>query len=168
MISVKHDEGDRVQHGTPFLNTAQAAAYLGLSQRLLERIRRKDKGPPYRRHSRFIRYHVDDLAAWSESSPAETAALTSPRMLHNLVLSTKSVLMDRAISASEANQQFSELLRGVADGESFTVISRGRAVARVTPIDQRGEQRSLQRLLTFVSGLPVRHSGIWSRDDLYE
>jgi hypothetical protein len=53
------------RRGTPFLNTAQAAAWLGLSARLLERLRRKGEGPDYRRHSRFIRYHVDDLAAWS-------------------------------------------------------------------------------------------------------
>jgi len=76
--------------------------------------------------------------------------------------------MDRAISASEANQRFSELLREVATGESFTVMSRGRAVARVLPIDRDREQRSVERLLAFVARLPVRHAGNWSRDDLYE
>lgn len=75
--------------------------------------------------------------------------------------------MDRTISASEANQHFSELLREVADGKSFTVTSRGRAVARVLPIDRQHEKRAIDRLLTFCSGLPVRHSGEWSRDDLY-
>ena len=76
--------------------------------------------------------------------------------------------MDRAISASDANQRFSELLRDVAEGESFTVMSRGRAVARVLPVDRVAEQRSIDRLLQFVGTLPVRHSGAWSRDDLYE
>jgi len=76
--------------------------------------------------------------------------------------------MDRVISASEANQRFSELLREVATGESFTVMSRGRAVARVLPIDRDREQRSVERLLAFVARLPVRHAGNWSRDDLYE
>ena len=76
--------------------------------------------------------------------------------------------MDKAISASEANQHFSELLREVAEGESFTVMSRGRPVARVLPIDRHQEARSIQNLLAFVSGLPIRHSGTWSRDDLYE
>ncbi len=56
---------DDARRGTPFLNTAQAAAYLGLSLRLLEALRRSGKGPVCRRHSRFVRYHVDDLAAWS-------------------------------------------------------------------------------------------------------
>ncbi|MFT3967764.1 MAG: type II toxin-antitoxin system prevent-host-death family antitoxin [Sphingobium sp.] len=76
--------------------------------------------------------------------------------------------MDRAISASEANQHFSELLRDVAEGESFTVMSRGRPVARVMPVDRQQEKRSIHRLLTFVSALPLRHSGNWTRDDLYE
>jgi len=76
--------------------------------------------------------------------------------------------MERAISASEANQHFSELLRDVADGESFTVMSRGRAVARVLPVDRANEQRAVDKLLKFVATLPVRRSGEWTRDDLYE
>ncbi len=89
-------------------------------------------------------------------------------LLQNLVLSTNLSSMDRAISASEANQHFSELLREVAAGESFTVMSRGRAVARVLPVDRQQEKRSVGRLLDFCSALPIRHSGNWSRDDLYE
>jgi prevent-host-death family protein len=76
--------------------------------------------------------------------------------------------MERAISASEANQHFSELLRDVAEGQSFTVMSRGRPVARVLPIDRNRQRRSINRLLKFVAGLPVRHSVDWSRADLYE
>lgn len=76
--------------------------------------------------------------------------------------------MDQAITASEANQHFSELLREVSEGKSFTVMSRGRAVARVLPIDHVQEQHSIRKLLTFVSSLPIRHSGNWSRGDLYE
>ena len=76
--------------------------------------------------------------------------------------------MERAITASEANQHFSELLRDVADGQSFTVTSRGRPVARVLPIDRREESRSVRQLLRFLASLPVRHSGNWSRNDLYE
>jgi prevent-host-death family protein len=76
--------------------------------------------------------------------------------------------MERAITASDANQHFSELLRDVAEGQSFTVTSRGRPVARVLPIDRRDESRSVRQLLRFVAKLPVRHSGSWSRNDLYE
>ena len=76
--------------------------------------------------------------------------------------------MERAISASEANQRFSELLREVSEGNSFIVMSRDRAVARVLPIDRLQEQRSIGKLLHYVANLPVRHSGEWVRDDLYE
>ena len=76
--------------------------------------------------------------------------------------------MERAITASEANQHFSELLREVAEGQSFTVMSRGRPVARVLPVNRQQESRSVERLLKFLGGLPVRHSGDWSRGDLYE
>ncbi len=76
--------------------------------------------------------------------------------------------MDRAITASEANQHFSEMLRDVAEGESFTVTSRGRAVARVLPVDRDRERQSVERLLAYLDGLPVRHSGKWTRDELYD
>ncbi|MEA3037988.1 MAG: hypothetical protein QOE79_501 [Sphingomonadales bacterium] len=78
------------------------------------------------------------------------------------------MVMDRAISASEANQRFSELLREVAEGESFTVTSRGRPVARVVPVDREGEKQAVKSLLERLRRLPRRHSGPWSRGDLYE
>ncbi len=76
--------------------------------------------------------------------------------------------MDKAISATDANQRFSEMLRDVAEGQSYTVMSRGRAVARVLPVDQDQQRRSVTRLLQFVRKLPIRHAGNWSRGDLYE
>lgn len=77
--------------------------------------------------------------------------------------------MDRIISATEANQRFSELLREVANGESFTVTSRGRPVARVVPADEaEDQQRKVERLLEFVETLPRRRAGPWKREDLYE
>lgn len=76
--------------------------------------------------------------------------------------------MDRAVSASEANQHFSELLREVSDGGSVTVTSRGRPVARIIPVDRDGQRQAVQRLLARVRTLPVRRSGEWSRTDLYE
>lgn len=76
--------------------------------------------------------------------------------------------MDKAITASEANQRFSEMLREVAQGESFTVTSRGRPVARVVPVALDDQQRRFERLLAFLKTLPVRHSGPWKREDLYD
>ena len=56
---------NRAERGSPFLNTDQAAAYLKISARTLKRLRRDGKGPVFRRHSRFVQYHIDDLDSWS-------------------------------------------------------------------------------------------------------
>jgi excisionase family DNA binding protein len=56
----------RAKRGSPFLNTAQAAFYVGLSARTLEKMRTAGTGPVYRKHGRYVRYHIDDLDAWSE------------------------------------------------------------------------------------------------------
>ena len=76
--------------------------------------------------------------------------------------------MDKAISATEANQRFSELLREVAKGESFTVTSRGRPVARVVPVEHEDQRRKIERLLDYVETLPIRRAGPWKREDLYD
>lgn len=51
--------------GSPFLCPAQAAFYLGISESTLKEHRKAGTGPRYRRHSRHLRYHIDDLDAWS-------------------------------------------------------------------------------------------------------
>ncbi len=76
--------------------------------------------------------------------------------------------MDRAISATEANQRFSELLRAVANGESFTVTSRGRPVARVIPVEHEDQRRKIKDLLKRMERMPIRYSGPWKREDLYD
>lgn len=58
----------RARKDSPFLNTQQAAFYLGLSARKLQQMRRGDTGPVFRCHSRHVRYHIDDLDAWSKSA----------------------------------------------------------------------------------------------------
>lgn len=64
----------RARKGSPFLNTAQAAHYIGLAERTLETMRTEGTGPRFRRHGRFVRYHIDDLDAWSEGSVARRNA----------------------------------------------------------------------------------------------
>jgi hypothetical protein len=59
------ERANRAKRGSPFLNTDQAAAYLKMSGRLLKRLRVRGDGPEFRRHSRFVEYHIDDLDAWS-------------------------------------------------------------------------------------------------------
>jgi prevent-host-death family protein len=41
----------------------------------------------------------------------------------------------RTVSAREANQRFSELLRAVEGGQSFVVTRRGRPVATLRPVE---------------------------------
>lgn len=61
----------RARKGSPFLNTAQAAHYIGLAERTLETMRTEGSGPRFRHHGRFVRYHIDDLDAWSEGNSAQ-------------------------------------------------------------------------------------------------
>jgi excisionase family DNA binding protein len=64
------DEADRAakaKKGSPFLSTDQAAHFIGLSRRTLEKMRVHGGGPQYRKHGRYVRYHIDDLDAWSKS-----------------------------------------------------------------------------------------------------
>ncbi|NBU83805.1 MAG: type II toxin-antitoxin system prevent-host-death family antitoxin [Sphingomonadaceae bacterium] len=75
--------------------------------------------------------------------------------------------MDRAITATDANQHFSELLRDVQDGSSFVVMSRGRAVARVIPVEKDGQRAQMETLGRFLQTLPQRSAGHWTREDLY-
>ena len=78
--------------------------------------------------------------------------------------------MDRLITATEANQRFSEMLREVADGESYTVTSRGRPVARVTPVrDSDVEIRRRQAdLLDYLKSRQPFQVKPWKREDLYD
>jgi hypothetical protein len=61
--------------GSPFLNASQAAFYIGLQERTLEEMRRDGRGPKWRRHSRFIRYHIDDLDEYSRTNLVEPTPL---------------------------------------------------------------------------------------------
>jgi len=52
---------------SPFLNTRDAAIYLGMHLRSLENMRWRGEGPRYRKHGGLVRYHVGDLESWSDS-----------------------------------------------------------------------------------------------------
>lgn len=59
---------ERARYGNPFLNSPQAAYYLRMSNRQMERLRSRGDGPCFRRHGRYVRYHIDDLDAWSKGT----------------------------------------------------------------------------------------------------
>jgi prevent-host-death family protein len=47
----------------------------------------------------------------------------------------------KTISSSDANRHFSSVLRDVATGEVFTVLSRGKPVATISPARSDGIER---------------------------
>lgn len=78
--------------------------------------------------------------------------------------------MEKAISAADANRNFSQLLREVREGQSFVVTSHGRPVARLAPFRNgvtTGADARL-RLLKRLRAQPLVNVGRWKRDELYE
>ena len=60
------ERAERAKRRSPFLSNQQAAFYLSLTTRTLEQMRKDGRGPIFRRHGRFIRYHISDLDDWSQ------------------------------------------------------------------------------------------------------
>jgi len=58
---------EAARSGSPFLNTAHAAHYLGISIRTLEELNEHGEGPPFRKHGRQKRFHIDELETWSNA-----------------------------------------------------------------------------------------------------
>ena len=81
-----------------------------------------------------------------------------------------SSLYPGVVSASKANRSFSSLLRQVAQGQSFSVLSHGRPVATIAPALEStaslgvSRRAQLARLATQPASGEPRN---WQRDDLY-
>jgi excisionase family DNA binding protein len=58
----------------PLLTTKEAAAWLGLNPNTLEKWRVHGGGPIYRKHGRYVRYHLEDLIAWSEANKRKSTS----------------------------------------------------------------------------------------------
>lgn len=78
--------------------------------------------------------------------------------------------MSTAVSAADANREFSKLLRQVREGRAFTVTSHGRPVARLVPVATADMSRLHARatLLARLERATPRTLGSWTRDELYE
>ena len=78
--------------------------------------------------------------------------------------------MDKAISASDANRRFSELLRTVKKGRSVVVTSHGRPVAKISPVveDDRAAEGARSALIARLRRQRVVNAGRWTRDELYD
>lgn len=81
--------------------------------------------------------------------------------------------MDRSITASEANRNFSEVLRQVEHGDVVAVTRHGRKIARIVPLTAEEAERDakaalLRAYLERARERPVQNIGPWTRDELYE
>ena len=78
--------------------------------------------------------------------------------------------MEKAISAAQANREFSKLLRQVREGHSYIVTSHGRPVAKITPAEETTTRQKESREAFFkrLASQPARNIGRWTRDELYE
>ncbi len=78
---------------------------------------------------------------------------------------------DGTVSATEANRQFSRLLRDVESGGRVTITKDGRPVALLTPIEtdqHRPSPNALQRFRALLgTGLSIGFSGGVDRDALH-
>jgi len=78
--------------------------------------------------------------------------------------------MDRAISATDANRNFSRLLHGIRKGYSYVVTSHGKPIAKVIPMAERDKVAAGARsaLLARLRSQRVVDVDRWTRDELYE
>ena len=77
----------------------------------------------------------------------------------------------RTVTASEANRQFSELLKEVRKGETFLVTSHGEPVAELRPPSEKTDaekQAGWRALLARLDTLEPMNLGGWTRDELYD
>ena len=75
----------------------------------------------------------------------------------------------KTVTAADANRQFSSVLREATEGEEFTIMSRGRPVAVIGPVNQHQDQRraakaALMYRLRAQASIATRN---WTRDELY-
>jgi prevent-host-death family protein len=74
----------------------------------------------------------------------------------------------RTITASDANRNFSSLLRDVASGESIIIVSRGTPVAKISPVDAKtGAATAKKSLLLRLSCQKATGQRGWTRNELY-
>ena len=79
--------------------------------------------------------------------------------------------MEEAVSAADANRNFSQILRRVKEGRTYVVTSHGNPVARIVPAKQGGAltRAAKSALMARLRSEPVQIIGQrWSRDDLYD
>ena len=76
----------------------------------------------------------------------------------------------KTMCASEANRQFSKLLREVAEGEDVSIVSHGRTVAKIVSAAHEAKSREMARgaLMARLSRQAATGERDWTRADLYD
>lgn len=76
----------------------------------------------------------------------------------------------QTVRAVDANRQFSSVLKKVAQGEEFLVISRGKPVATIAPARKADNSHLTSRgqLLERLATQEVTGVRTWTRNELYE
>ena len=78
--------------------------------------------------------------------------------------------MSETITATEANREFSRILREVRDGKTYVITSHGQPVARLAPTaeDELAREEARRQLFERLRSQPPRTVEPWTRDELYE
>ncbi|MGA7524846.1 MAG: type II toxin-antitoxin system prevent-host-death family antitoxin [Acidobacteriaceae bacterium] len=78
--------------------------------------------------------------------------------------------MEKAVSATDANRQFSRLLDGVRKGRSYVVTSHGEPIAKISPVHEpaRTAADARKALLDHLRRQRISKTDRWTRDELYE
>jgi prevent-host-death family protein len=78
--------------------------------------------------------------------------------------------MKKTMTVTDANREFSKLIKAVKKGDSFILTSHGEAVAKITPIERDTEEaeRKKAEFIEYLRAKPVRNIGRWTRDELHE
>lgn len=87
-----------------------------------------------------------------------------------VIITTIGEPMEKAITAADANREFSKLIRDVKKGHTFIVTTHGEPVAKIIPIakDTEEAERKKSAFLEYLRNKPVVDIGPWTRDELYE
>jgi prevent-host-death family protein len=82
----------------------------------------------------------------------------------------KGATMTDTISASEANRNFSAILRRVQQGDELVITTHGRPIARLIPyeLDDRAAEELKANLLARLRERPLAHLGNFTRSMAYE
>ncbi|MBV9571924.1 MAG: type II toxin-antitoxin system prevent-host-death family antitoxin [Alphaproteobacteria bacterium] len=82
----------------------------------------------------------------------------------------------KELSLRDANQQFSKIVRDVAEsGEEVVVLRNGKATVKIVPFEEKGKRKltpaqnaALNGFLEFARASTAKSVGPWTREELYE